>query len=132
MGVNLGRGPITEKYCIYFFSAGSPHSPYIQQLERLSLTSNYGHIVHASSPIGFDLWQRHSNGILHIDSDDTIDTFPNQSSSPSDENTFSGSGSHAGPPVASTQFCHPSSNYAYKKERSRKPVWQYPTDIPLK
>ena len=121
-----------------------PHSPYLQQLERyvfasvllilqskseflllyirLSLSSNYvcgnnQQIIH-STPIGFDLWQRHSNGIAHIDSEgDTSDTFGNQSS-PSDENYFSAS--------PSAQYCHPSSNYAYKKERKKQPAWHYP------
>ena len=79
-------------------------------------------IVH-STPIGFDLWQRHSNGITHIDSEgDTSDTF-NQSNAASDENYLSIS--------ASKQFCHPSSNYAYNKKeppipRNNKPAWHYP------
>ena len=108
-------------------------------VSRLSL-SNYASgvanqspsILHAT-PIGFDLWQRHSNGITHIDSEgDTSDTFnANQSSPASDENYLSIS-AVAGP--TTKQFCHPSSNYAYKKEPPiprNKPAWHYPsgTDI---
>ena len=81
-------------------------------------------IVH-STPIGFDLWQRHSNGITHIDSEgDTSDTF-NQSNAASDENYLSISASST-----SKQFCHPSSNYAYNKKEPpiprNKPAWHYP------
>ena len=77
----------------------------------------------AASPIGFDLWQRNSNGISHIDSDAGSDT---KSSAEDTTTTPTQRCYNHQEPFKSSVFLfnHPSSNYAYKNNE-RKPVWQY-------
>ena len=75
--------------------------------------------AHCTSPIGYDLWQRNSNGISHIDSDET-DT------KSSAEDTSQHQRYQQEPFISSVLlYNHPSSNYAYKNGQERKPVWQY-------
>ena len=76
-------------------------------------------LAHCTSPIGYDLWQRNSNGISHIDSDET-DT------KSSAEDTSQHQRYQQEPFISSVLlYNHPSSNYAYKNGQERKPVWQY-------
>ena len=76
-------------------------------------------LAHCTSPIGYDLWQRNSNGISHIDSDET-DT------KSSAEDTSQHQRYQQEPFISSVLlYNHPSSNYAYKNGQERKPVWHY-------
>ena len=69
-----------------------------------------------SSPIGYDLWQKNTNDISHIDSDDTDHTTCNNKSSPEDCYTTSS-------PSIIPLLTHPSSNYVYKNEPLKVSLW---------
>ena len=89
-------------------------------LPKLSMNASLEmNSAHCTSPIGYDLWQRNSNGISHIDSDET-DT------KSSAEDTSQHQRYQQEPFISSVLlYNHPSSNYAYKNGQERKPVWQY-------
>ena len=78
---------------------------------RLSLTSSQplANDPRENSPIGYDLWNKQSNGIPHIDSDETENTF--NKSSPEDSGT-----NVVTKPNIVPRAKHPSSNYVYKNE----------------
>jgi len=131
--VNRKSGPGFSNYSTEspLLRSETGSSAYIKQLERLSLTSSpqlnpvaMSHSptssqTHCTSPIGYDLWQRNSNGISHIDSDET-DT------KSSAEDTSQHQRYQQEPFISSVLlYNHPSSNYAYKNGQERKPVWQY-------
>ena len=63
-----------------------------------------------NSPIGYDLWNKQSNGIPHIDSDGTENNTFNKSSAED-----SGSNAVTQPTIVPRPK-HPSSNYVYKNE----------------
>jgi len=107
----------TSNYSPYYsflpegFYTPESNSSYMRQLERLSLTSSQplANDPRENSPIGYDLWNKQSNGIPHIDSDETENTF--NKSSPEDSGT-----NVVTKPNIVPRAKHPSSNYVYKNE----------------
>ena len=98
------------KYCLL-----SIYMVYFQVFYYISLDSAF---VKAMLFLqGFDLWQRHSSGISHMDSDET-----DSKSSP--EEIQRCSKGDVNPPVL-TNFSHPPSNFAHQTDHIRGPVWQY-------
>ena len=91
-------------------------------LLRLSLTSSQQIAIPTAghSPVGYDLWQRNSNGISHIDSDSSDKNTVTNKSSPDN-------GAHAESSNSFLPFLkHPSSNYVYKNEPLKiSAIWQF-------
>lgn len=109
----------TSNYSPYYsflpegFYTPESNSSYMRQLERLSLTSSQplaNNDARENSPIGYDLWNKQSNGIPHIDSDETENNTFNKSSAED-----SGSNAVTQPTIVPRPK-HPSSNYVYKNE----------------
>ncbi len=69
----------------------------------------------AAAPIGFELWQRNSNGICHMDSDDTTADTQSSPSSAEPQVFFQ--------PFKSSFLTldHPPSSYAFKADHIRHP-----------